>query len=136
MAKPTQKDAELLLQVISLMNDEEGKEAFRWFQEELDIKNYKKFKEKYPKGSQGFRYLNVILRNWEMLATFVVNGLISEDLVFDMYWVKYVWDKVEPIVHGIREESKQPRLYENFEVLNQKYIEYEKTHPPKLKTAK
>ena len=136
MAKPTQKDAELLLHMISLMSDEEGRRAFDWFREEFDIKSYRKFKKKLPNGSQGSRHLNRVLNNWEMLATLVLNGLISEDLVFDMFLVKYIWDKVEPIVYGIRKEAKQPRLFENLEVLSQRSIEWDKTHPPKVEASK
>lgn len=73
--------------------------------------------------------------NLEMLATLVVNGLISEDLVFDMILFKPRWEKAEPIVHGLRKEWKSPRLYENFEVLVQKETEWKKTHPPKVKTV-
>ena len=73
--------------------------------------------------------------NLEMLATLVVNGLISEDLVFDMILFKPRWEKAEPIVYGLRKEWKSPRLYENFEVLVQKEAEWEKTHPPKVKTV-
>jgi len=136
MPKPTQKDAELLLQVLSLSNNEEGRKAQRWFWIEFDIKNYRKFKKKYPVGSEGDRYFNRFMGNWEMIATLVVNGLVSEDLVFDMFVIKPTWDKAEPIVHGRREELKMPRLYENFEVLAQKEAKWEKSHPPKVKTAR
>jgi len=131
MSKPTQKDAELLLQVLKLTNDEESRNAYRWFWEEFDVKSHRKFKKKYPSGSRGSRLFNRFMSNWEMLATLVVNGLISEDLVFDMLFVEPLWKKAEPIVHGLRKEWKSPRLYENFEVLVQKAAKWEKTHPPK-----
>jgi hypothetical protein len=134
MSKPTQKDAELLLQVLRLTNDEESRNAYRWFWEEFDIRSYRRFKKKYPSGSGGSRFFNRFMSNWEMVATLVVNGLISEDLVFDMFFVKPLWEKAEPIVHGLRKQWKSPRLYENFEVLVQKAAEWEKTHPPKVRT--
>lgn len=133
MSKPTQKDAELLLQVLRLTNDEESRKAYRWFWEEFDIKSHRKFKKKYPSGSMGSRFFNRFMGNWEMIATLVVNGLISEDLVFDMFFVEPLWRKAEPIVYGLRKEWKSPRLYENFEVLVQKAAEWEKTHPPKVR---
>jgi len=135
MPKPTQKDAELLLRVLELTNDEESRRANRWFWEEFDIKSYGKFKKKYPTGSEGSRDFNRFMGNWEMLATLVVNGLISEDLVFDMFMVKPIWEKAEPIVYDQRKAWKAPRLYENFEVLAQKAAEWEKIHPPKVKTT-
>lgn len=133
MPKPTQKDAKLLLQMLELTRDEESRRANMWFWHEFDIKSYRKFKKKYPMGSEGSRYFNRFMGNWEMLATLVVNGLISEDLVFDMFMVEPLWEKAEPIVYGQRKAWKAPRLYENFEVLAQKAAEWEKTHPPKVK---
>jgi len=135
MPRPTPKDAELLLQVLGLIRDEEGRRAYQWFWEEFDVKSYRKYKKKYPYGSEGQRYFNRFIGDWEMLATLVVNGLISEDLVFDMFFVKPSWEKAEPIVYGLRKKWKSPRLYENFEVLVQKEAEWEKTHPPKVKTV-
>ena len=132
MPKPTQKDAELLLQALTLTTNEESRQAFRWFWDEFDVKTYGKFKKKYPSGSEGNRYFNRILGNWEMLATLVLNGLISEDLFFDMLMVKPTWEKAEPIVKEQRKKWKAPRLYENIEVLAQKEAEWEKKHPPKV----
>ncbi len=133
MPKPTQKDAELLLQVLELRRDKVSMRANRWFWEEFDTKTYRKFKKKYPSGSRGSRYFNHLMGNWELLATLVVNGLINEDLVFDMFYVEPQWEKAQPVVYGLRKEWKSPRLYENFEVLAQKAAKWEKTHPPKVK---
>jgi len=60
----------------------------------------------------------------------VNNGLLNEGLVFDMFLVP--WKKAEPIAQGIRKEMKEPRLYENFEVLAKKQADWEKKHPPKV----
>lgn len=131
MAKPTKVDAELLLRVFAIMrSDEEYKKAVWWFYEEFDEKSYAEFKKKYPMGSEGSRNFRLVAGYWEMLGTLVNNGLLSEDLVFDMFGMD--WKKAEPIVHGIRNEAKMPRLYENFEVLAKKHSEWEKKHPPKV----
>ena len=131
MAKPTKGDAELLLRVLAIMrSDEEYKKAAWWFHEELDEKSYTTFKEKYPMGSEGSRNFRLVAGYWEILGTLVNNGLLSEDLVFDMLGMD--WKKAEPIVHGMRKDAKMPRLYENFEALAKKYSEWEKKHPPKV----
>jgi hypothetical protein len=133
LAKPTKADAELLLRVIAIMrSDEEYKKAGWWFYEEFDEKSYTAFKKKYPMGSEGSRNFRLVAGYWEVLATLLNNGLLSEDLVFDMFAMDYDWKKAEPIVHGIRNEHKMPRLYENFEALAKKYSEWEKKHPPKV----
>ena len=131
MSKPTKADAELLLRLFAIMrSDEDFKRAWWWFYEELDVKSYRAFKKKYPMGSEGCRNFVVVANYWEVLGTLVNNGLVGEDLVFDMFAVP--WKKAEPIVHSIRKDMKIPRLYENFEVLAKKFPEWEKKHPPKV----
>jgi len=131
LAKPTKEDADLLLRFFGIMrSDEEYRRAGRWFYYELDVKSYEEFKQKYPKGSEGLINFNVFAGYFEVLGTLVNNGLLSEDLVFDMFLVP--WKKAEPIVHGIRKEMKEPRLYENLEVLAKKQADWEKKHPPKV----
>jgi len=131
LVKPTKEDADLLLRFFGIMrSDEDLKKAMGWFFNELDVKNYTAFKKKYPPGSEGYRNFGVVAGYYEVLGTLVNNGLLSEDLVFDMFMVP--WKKAEPIVHGIRKDMKEPRFYENFEVLAKKLPEWEKKHPPKV----
>lgn len=131
MAKPTKEDAELFLRLFATMrSDEDFKNAMRWFYEEFDEKSYEAFKKKYPRRSEGNRNFNTYIGYWEVISTLVANDLLSEDLVFDMFLVP--WNKAEPIVHGMRKDMKEPRLYENFEVLAKRQIEWEKKHPPKV----
>ena len=53
----------------------------------------------------------------ETLGTFVKQGLIDADLVYDMWWVEGVWARVGPYARRLRESAGEPRLYENFERL-------------------
>ena len=131
LSKPTKADAELFLRFFAIMrSDEDFKKAMRWFYEEFDVKSYRAFKKKYPMGSEGYRNFMVFTSYWEVLGTLVNNGLLIQDLVFDMF--AFPWEKAEPIVHGIRKDMKIPRLYENFEVLAKKLPQWEKKHPPKV----
>lgn len=131
MPKPTKEDAELILRYFAIMrSDEDFKKAMNWFFGELDVKSYGAFKKKYPPGSEGYRNFHAFVGYWEVLSTLVNNDLLSEDLVFDMFLVP--WKKAEPIIHGIRKDQEEPRLYENLEVLAKKLSEWEKRHPPKI----
>ena len=131
LSKPTKADAELFLRFYSIMrSDEDFKKAMSWFYEELDKKSYRAFKKRYPMGSEGYRNFIVFANYCEVLGALVNNGLLSQDLAFDMFVVP--WEKAEPIVHGIRKDMKAVRLFENFEVLAKKQSEWEKKHPPKV----
>jgi len=131
MSKPTRADAELSLRLFAIMrSDEDFKKAMWWFYEELDAKSYRAFKKKYPMGTEGYRNFIVFANYCEVLGALVNNGLLSQDLAFDMFVVP--WEKAESIVHGIRKNMKIPRLYEHFEVLAKKFPEWEKKHPPRV----
>jgi len=43
--------------------------------------------------------------------------LINEELLFDWLAAYLVWDRVKGFALGQREESGEPRIYENFEAL-------------------
>ena len=70
-------------------------------------------------------------RNGELIGVLVNKELLSEDLIFDLYG-SMVWEKVEPIVYGMRKEINMPRLFENYEVCAKKYQSWAEKNPPKV----
>lgn len=132
MPKPTKEDAALLLQLMAVSAaDEENKKATRWIFEELNEKNYDDFKTKYPMGSEGYRNFMTHAGNGELVGVLINKDLLSEDLVFDLYG-SMLWEKVEPIVHGMRKDRNMPRLFENYEVCAKKYPMWAEKNPPKV----
>jgi len=129
MSKPTKEDASLLLQLMTVLKAD--KDALDWFVEEFDEKNYDDFKAKYPKGSEGYRNFMIFAGNGELIGTLVNKELLSEDLIFDL-WGSLLWEKVEPIAHGMRKDLEMPRLFENFEVCAKKYPMWAEKNPPKV----
>ena len=53
----------------------------------------------------------------EMVGTLVKQGLLNKDLVYDLWWVQGLWDRVGPAARRQREAFGEPRLSENFEAL-------------------
>ena len=132
MSKPTKEDAALLLQLLSVMAaNENNRKANNWVFEKLHEKDYDDFKTKYPMGSEGYRNLTTFASNGELIGTLVNQELLNEDLVFDLYG-SMLWERVEPILLGLRKEANMPRLYENFEVCAKKYQTWAEKNPPKV----
>jgi hypothetical protein len=132
MSKPTKEDAALLLQLLAVMAaDEENKKAYLWVFTEFNEKNYDDFKTKYPMGSEGYGNIVTHASNGELIGVLVNKDLLSEDLVFDLFG-SMVWEKLEPIIHGMRKEANMPRLYENYEVFAKKYQMWAEKNPPKV----
>ncbi len=132
MSKPTKEDATLLLQLMAVMaaNDENNK-AMLWVFYEFHEKNYDDFKTKYPMGSDGFNNIMTLANNGELVGVLINNELLSEDLIFDLYG-SMLWEKVEPILHGMRKDANMPRMFENYEVWAKKYQIWAEKNPPKV----
>ena len=61
--------------------------------------------------------VQALLTFYETIGTFVKNGLLDRDLVYDWVWAAGVWDRVGPAVARARERTGVPQLFENFEAL-------------------
>jgi len=132
MSKVTKEDASILLQLMDVMvKDSDFMKSIDWVIYELDVKSYEEFKEKYPKGSKELKYFRDYTSYQELIGVLVLKGLLSEDLIFDL-WGNLVWKKLEPIVYGMRKEIEMPRYLENFEVLAKRYPEWAENNPPKV----
>lgn len=53
----------------------------------------------------------------EVLGTFVKQGILNADLVYDMWMIKPTWDHLAPVVKRMRASMGIDRLWENFESL-------------------
>jgi hypothetical protein len=112
LTKPTKDDAEIFLMLTESFRDERTEEAFRWLMSEFKAKDYKKFKTKYPRHSEGNRNMGRILGEFETAGVLVSQGLLNEDLYFDASAIGFIWPMVEKIVAGMRKEMG-PALWEN-----------------------
>jgi len=127
LAKPTKDDVELILKFFGMIfGEEDVRKAVWWWIEEPAVKSYEEFKEKYPMGSEGNRNFHKCASLFEMIGILVYYGLLNQDLAFESF--ELLWDKSEPIVKGVRKEWG-PRIYENYEWLAKKKLEWSKTHP-------
>jgi hypothetical protein len=132
MGKPTKEDASLLIQIFNTASaDEHYRDAFYWFNTEMNEDNYDDFKEKYPPGSDGYRHFMRMSSYGELVGALVNREVLNEDLVFELYG-DMMWEKSSPIVRGMREDLKMPRFLENFEVMALKYPEWAEKNPPKI----
>ena len=132
MSNPTKEDAALLLQLMSYFAaNEKNSIATNWVYEKFKEKSYDDFKTKYPPESEGYRNVSRVASNGELIGVLVNKDLLSEDLVFDLMGAM-LWEKLEPILLGIRKEANMPRLYENYEVCAKKYQKWVEKNPPKV----
>jgi Domain of unknown function (DUF4760) len=114
---PSMAEAQLIVQMAtndSVSGANQGFGVLRTFETPPTLGQLKK---KHPVGSEAYQQVTAFLASCEMTATFVKQGLLSEELVNDLYWVAGAWQVSEKICKGMRREAGEPRLYENFELL-------------------
>jgi hypothetical protein len=71
----------------------------------------------HPRLGEEYQQVTGFLSQCETIGTFVKQGLLNEGLVNDLYWVSGAWKVSEQICRDMREESGEPRIFENFEWL-------------------
>ena len=117
MAKPTYEDASLMLQfaIWGATAGNQKASAFIWSDKFLT--DFKQFKEKYPVGTEEYSYAVQLCGWYETLGTLFKHGLFNRELLFDWLLVSAIWHRLKGFVLGVREEAKEPRLYEFFEAM-------------------
>jgi hypothetical protein len=117
MAAPTREDATLVVQLATLGAELALAEATNFIWSDQFVAEYEEFKRRHSPGSKGFEQVNKVAGWYETIATLVKNDLLSAELVHDWLAVEMTWRRLEGILVGMREESGEPRLYENFQAL-------------------
>jgi hypothetical protein len=115
MAEATHEDAVLLVQLAKL--GAEIGEARTWVWSDEFIADFGEFNSKYPSGSKEFGFVGAVAGYFETVATLWKHGLINEALLFDWLAVFPLWNRMENILVGMREDSGVPQLWENFQAL-------------------
>lgn len=117
MVKPTHQDAIIMLRLYQLSAIAGLSEATNWMWSDNFITDYAEFIKKYPPGSEGYEKATRICGYYETIGTLYKNGLFNEELLFDWLAVYLVWDRIKNFAIGLREEAREPRLFENFEAM-------------------
>ncbi len=123
MRKPTKEDARLLLQLEQLLLMEPNQRALHWFWRIFypqKIQSIEQIRKLYPSNSEGSTYLDRLSAFWESAGVLVNNGLLNEKLFFDRFLVKPYWDALKFVIFADREQTQEPRIGENFELLAKK----------------
>jgi hypothetical protein len=117
MAEPTREDAQLLVQLATLFAQGGMREASSWVWSEEFVPDHDEFKERNPAGSTGFDRVMTVAGFYETIGTLWKHKLISEELLFDWLTMEPIWNRMKPVLLGMRDEMGEPRLWENFEAM-------------------
>ena len=81
--------------------------------------DFKEFRQRFERGSNSSEEQSIqrALGYFETIGTLHRNNLINEDLLFDWIAIDMAWGRLKGFVGGIRRETDNVRMYENFEYM-------------------
>ena len=87
---------------------------------EVEFKDYDDFVKRYGKPiSRNQVPMSFMMMGnfFEQIGVLFRNGLIDASLISQLFPIDIVWEKMKPLVEGMRKEYHQPELFEWFEYL-------------------
>jgi hypothetical protein len=131
MPQATYQDAELVLRLYEMRREERMRAARAWFVANFKVASLAEAMEKFPPGSDTNAYFRMVSSYWEMAASFIVRGVLHEELFFENSGeMLLVWERVKPVVGDFRKARNNPMAFRNLEKASEKYIQWMNTNAP------
>ena len=131
--KPTASDAELILKLYDLRREAEMRKARHWWFADFWPDNADDFmKVALAPGTQENNWLRQVGGYWDLAASLVVHGVLSEALFLEPSFsgeMFFVFGKIHPFLKELREKLQSPYMMANIE----KVIKNSKTGRERLK---
>jgi hypothetical protein len=132
----TYDDANLILKLFELRRDETLRKARAWFGPNFNPTSPEDMWQKFPPGSQESAYVRMVISYWDMAASFVAAGVLNQELFFQTSGeMLVVWEKIRPLLDGIRQMTKNPKVWANLETVGNAYIKYMESQGPEAYAA-
>lgn len=132
MPQATYEDVNLILRLYELRRDDKMREARQWFTSMFKpITTVEEFNKACPPGSGPNAYFRMVTSYWEMVASFINQGVLNEELFFQSGGeLLLVWEKIKDLVPVLRQARRNQRLYHNLEAVAGKMAEYMNSNSP------
>ena len=113
---PTAQDAQTIMQLYDLRREPEMRKARAWFAGWWPSTAEEILKVIQGGGTQENAWFRQVSGYWDMAASFVLRGALSEDLFVDSgaeMW--FIFAKLQPFLKDIRQQANSPHLYARIE---------------------
>jgi hypothetical protein len=116
ISRPTYDDANLILRLYELRRDERMREARAWFTAHFRPKKWEDLTTLVPPGSPENASYRMVISYWDMVASFIVTGVLNKELFFHSgRELLVVYERLRVVLPGIREAYKDPSYMANLE---------------------
>jgi hypothetical protein len=125
MSTATYDDVTLILRLYELRREDKMRAARNWFVANFKVKSMADFQQLCPPGSEANAFARQVTSYWDMVASFVTSGVLSEELLFQSNReLLLTWLRVQPMVAEARAAFKDPGYMRHLETVATAYIEY------------
>ena len=125
MNQATYDDANLLLKLYEIRREDKMRKARDWFVANFKFKNVPEYMSACPPGSDENAFARQVTSYWEMVASFVNNGVLNQDLFFtNSRELLLCWLRVKPIIEDLRGIYEDPMYLGNLEKCGKAFAEW------------
>jgi hypothetical protein len=123
--RPTYDDANLILRLYEMRRDERMRRARAWFTANFKAKTWDDLQKLAPAGSDENASYRMVVTYWDMVASFVVAGILHQELFFQSgREMLVVWERMRDVLPEIRQKYKDPHFWAHLESVGTQYAEY------------
>jgi hypothetical protein len=123
--KPTYDDVRLILKLYDMRREARMREARKWFGSYFKAKTLEEFNALCPPGSEPNASYRMLTSYWEMVASFVTNGVLHQELFFEgNREFLFVWERVRDVVPELRKAFDNPIELKHLELIAEAYIHW------------
>lgn len=131
VSRPTYDDANLILRLYEMRREERMREARAWFTAKFRPKKWEELATLVPPGSPENASYRMVISYWDMVASFVVTGVLNKELFFQSgRELLLVWERMRTVVPGIRDQYKDPSYLANLERVATDFATHMKAQGP------
>jgi hypothetical protein len=121
----TYDDANLILRLYDMRREERMREARAWFTGNFHASTMEEFLKLCPLGPKENANYRQVISYWDMAASFVTAGVLSEELFFESNReLLLTYTRVEKLIPAIREANKDPFALKNLEAVAKNFIDW------------
>ncbi len=134
--KGTYEDAKLILQLYEMRREERMRQAREWFVGNFRAKTMEDFQKLCPPGSGNNASFRMVVSYWEMVASMITEGPLSQEIFFASgQELLVVYERIRDLLPKIRESNKNPKAFANLEEVAALYIEWWEKRAPGAHSA-
>src|SRR5215475_5576689 len=131
ISQATYSDADMILKLYDMRREERLRAARAWFTGNFAANSLSEALEKYPSGTDQNAYYRMVGTYWDMAASFVVRGILHEELFFENSTeMLLVWERVKGIIGEFRKSRNNPLYLRNLEKASEKLVLWMNTNAP------